>query len=148
MFDEPTLVLDLDSHQLQAFTAAYADLESSLSGLNVLIETSFAGLTVEAYKTLVGLMGVTAYGLDLVRRSRTVDLVKSNFSKGKYLFDGIDGRNIWANDLSSSLNTLQWLENDQARKALDLGKSLGVQIEGDESEAVRDIALLEWNQTE
>ncbi|KAK8623005.1 hypothetical protein V6N13_117901 [Hibiscus sabdariffa] len=34
---------------------------------------------------------------------------------------------------------------NEARKALELGKSLGVQTEGDESEAVRDLALLEWN---
>ncbi|PPS00608.1 hypothetical protein GOBAR_AA20050 [Gossypium barbadense] len=110
-FDEPTLVLDLDSQQLQAFTAAYADLESALSGLNVLIETYFADLTPEAYKTLIGLKGVTAYGLDLVRGTQTTDLVKKDFPKGKYLFAGVvDGRNIWANDLASSLSTLQALE--------------------------------------
>ncbi|MBA0742745.1 hypothetical protein Gogos_015766 [Gossypium gossypioides] len=110
-FDEPTLVLDLDFHQLQAFTAAYADLESDLSGLNVLIETYFADLTTEAYKTLVGLKGVTAYGLDLVRGTQTIDLVKAGFPEGKYLFAGVvDGRNIWANDLASSLSTLQQLE--------------------------------------
>ncbi|MFQ6650013.1 hypothetical protein Gotur_022349 [Gossypium turneri] len=110
-FDEPTLVLDLDSQQLQAFTAAYADLESTLSGLNVLIETYFADLTPEAYKTLIGLKGVTAYGLDLVRGTQTTDLVKKDIPKGKYLFAGVvDGRNIWANDLASSLSTLQALE--------------------------------------
>ncbi|MBA0827240.1 hypothetical protein Goarm_012030, partial [Gossypium armourianum] len=110
-FDEPTLVLDLDSHQLQAFTAAYAELETTLSGLNVLIETYFADLTAEAYKTLTELKGVTAYGLDLVRGTQTIDLIKSNFPKGKYLFAGVvDGRNIWANDLASSLSTLQALE--------------------------------------
>nr|KJB80760.1 hypothetical protein B456_013G114400 [Gossypium raimondii] len=110
-FDEPTLVLDLDSQQLQAFTAAYADLESTLSGLNVLIETYFADLTPEAYKTLIGLKGVTAYGLDLVRGTQTTDLVKKDFPKGKYLFAGVvDGRNIWANDLASSLSTMQALE--------------------------------------
>ena len=110
-FDEPTLVLDLDSHQLQAFTAAYADLESTLSGLNVLIETYFADLTGEAYKTLIGLKGVTAYGLDLVRGTQTIDLIKSNFPNGKYLFAGVvDGRNIWANDLASSLSSLEELE--------------------------------------
>ncbi|KAK8978626.1 hypothetical protein V6N11_055612 [Hibiscus sabdariffa] len=31
------------------------------------------------------------------------------------------------------------------RKALELEKSLGIHIEGDESEAVREIALLDWN---
>lgn len=49
-FDEPTLVLDLDSHQLQAFTNAYTELESSLSNMNVLIETYFADVPEEAYK--------------------------------------------------------------------------------------------------
>ena len=49
-FDEPTLVLDLDSHQLEAFTKAYSDLESSISGFDVLIETYFADVPAEAYK--------------------------------------------------------------------------------------------------
>ncbi|KAE8713297.1 5-methyltetrahydropteroyltriglutamate--homocysteine methyltransferase 2 [Hibiscus syriacus] len=110
-FDEPTLVLDLDSQQLESFTTAYSDLESTLAGLNVLIETYFADLTHEAYKTLTGLKGVTAYGLDLVRGTQTTELVKKDFPKGKYLFAGVvDGRNIWANDLASSLSTLQALE--------------------------------------
>ncbi|KAE8705767.1 hypothetical protein F3Y22_tig00110418pilonHSYRG00228 [Hibiscus syriacus] len=40
--DEPTLVLDLESHQLQASTHAYSELGSSLYGLNVLVQTYFA----------------------------------------------------------------------------------------------------------
>lgn len=49
-FDEPTLVLDLDSHQLQAFTEAYTELQSSMLGLNVLIESYFADVPAETYK--------------------------------------------------------------------------------------------------
>ena len=49
-FDEPTLVLDLDSTKLQAFTKAYSELESSFSGLNVLIVSYFADVPAEAYK--------------------------------------------------------------------------------------------------
>ncbi|KQK13905.1 5-methyltetrahydropteroyltriglutamate--homocysteine methyltransferase 1 [Brachypodium distachyon] len=111
-FDEPTLVKDLDAHQLAAFTSAYTDLESSLSGLNVLIETYFADVPAESYKTLTSLSGVTAYGFDLVRGTKTLDLVKSvGFPSGKYLFAGVvDGRNIWADDLAASLSTLQSLE--------------------------------------
>lgn len=52
-FDEPTLVLDLDSNKLEAFTKAYSTLESSFSGLNVLIVSYFADVPPEAYK-LVG----------------------------------------------------------------------------------------------
>ncbi|XP_030516241.2 5-methyltetrahydropteroyltriglutamate--homocysteine methyltransferase-like [Rhodamnia argentea] len=110
-FDEPTLVMDLDSHKLQAFTEAYTQLESSLSGLNVLIETYFADIPAEAYKVLTSLKGVTGFGFDLVRGTKTLDLIKGAFPKGKYLFAGVvDGRNIWANDLAASLSTLNALE--------------------------------------
>ncbi|XP_077210074.1 5-methyltetrahydropteroyltriglutamate--homocysteine methyltransferase 2-like [Tasmannia lanceolata] len=111
-FDEPTLVLDLDSHQLQAFTHAYSDLEASLSGLNVLIETYFADIPAGAYKTVTALKGVSAFGFDLVRGTKTLDLIKSaGFPSGKCLFAGVDdGRNIWPNDLTASLSTLHALE--------------------------------------
>ncbi|KAL6005148.1 hypothetical protein ACLOJK_005710 [Asimina triloba] len=110
-FDEPTLVYDLDAHQLQAFTQAYTELESSLSGLNVLIETYFADVPAEAYKTITALNAVTGFGFDLVRGSKTLDLIKSGFPSGKFLFAGlVDGRNIWANDLAASLSSLQALE--------------------------------------
>ncbi|KAE9586546.1 hypothetical protein Lal_00044629 [Lupinus albus] len=110
-FDEPTLVLDLESHKLQAFTDAYSELASTLSGFNVLIETYFADIPAEAYKTLTSLSGVTAYGFDLVRGTKTLDLIKGGFPSGKYLFAGVvDGRNIWANDLAASIGTLQALE--------------------------------------
>ncbi|KAL2322200.1 hypothetical protein Fmac_026579 [Flemingia macrophylla] len=109
-FDEPTLVKDLDAHQLQAFTHVYAELESSLSGLNVLIETYFADVPVDAYKILTSLKAVTAYGFDFVRGTKTLDLIKGGFPSGKFLFAGVvDGRNIWANNLESSLITLQGL---------------------------------------
>lgn len=110
-FDEPTLVLDLDPHTLQAFTATYSELESTLSGLNVLIETYFADVPAEAYKTLTTLNGITAFGFDLVRGAKTLDLIKGGFPSGKHLFAGVvDGRNIWANDLAASLSTLTSLE--------------------------------------
>ncbi|KAG2547091.1 hypothetical protein PVAP13_9KG084300 [Panicum virgatum] len=87
-FDEPTLVKDLDAHELAAFSSAYAELE-----------------------TLTSLSGVTAYGFDLIRGAKTLDLIRSSFPSGKYLFAGVvDGRNIWADDLAASLSTLQSLE--------------------------------------
>jgi 5-methyltetrahydropteroyltriglutamate--homocysteine methyltransferase len=110
-FDEPTLVKDLESHQLQAFTTAYSALEASLSGVNVIIETYFADVPAAAFKTLTSLKGVTGFGFDLVRGAQTLDLIKGGFPSGKYLFAGVvDGRNIWANDLASSLSVLGSLE--------------------------------------
>jgi len=123
-FDEPTLVMDLDSHKLKAFTDAYSELESSLSGLNVLVETYFADVPAEAYKALTSLKGVTGYGFDFVRGSNTLDLIKGGFPKGKYLFAGVvDGRNIWANDLAASLGTLQALEGIVGKEKLVVSTS-------------------------
>ncbi|KAL3625126.1 hypothetical protein CASFOL_030580 [Castilleja foliolosa] len=110
-FDEPTLVLDLESHQLDAFTKAYAELESTLSGLNVIVETYFADVPAAAYKTLTSLRAVSGFGFDLVRGTQTLELIKGGFPAGKHLFAGVvDGRNIWANDLAASLAVLQSLE--------------------------------------
>ncbi|GAB2234922.1 hypothetical protein Droror1_Dr00004193 [Drosera rotundifolia] len=110
-FDEPKLIMDLDSEQLQAFTDAYSELESSLSGLHVIVETYFADVTEEAYKTLISLKGVSGFGFDLVRGAQTIDLIKGGFPSDKYLFAGVvDGRNIWANDLVASIDTLKTLE--------------------------------------
>lgn len=110
-FDEPTLVLDLESHKLDAFTKAYAELESTLSGVNTIVETYFADVPAPAYKTLTSLSGISGFGFDLVRGAQTIELIKAGFPAGKYLFAGVvDGRNIWANDLAASLSELQALE--------------------------------------
>ncbi|KAF8007473.1 hypothetical protein BT93_K1477 [Corymbia citriodora subsp. variegata] len=111
-FDEPTLVLDLDSDKLQAFTEAYSELESCLSGVNVLVQTYFADVPAEAYKVLTSLKGVSGFGFDLVHGTNTLDLIKGVFPTGKYLFAGVvDGRNIWANGLARSLSILHALES-------------------------------------
>ncbi|XP_076951270.1 5-methyltetrahydropteroyltriglutamate--homocysteine methyltransferase-like [Bidens hawaiensis] len=111
LFDEATLVKDLEGYQLEAFTKAYSELESACSGLNVLVATYFADVPAAALKTLTSLPGVTGYTFDLVRGEKTLDLIKSSFPSGKYLFAGVvDGRNIWANDVAGSLTVLESLE--------------------------------------
>ncbi|KAI3748337.1 hypothetical protein L6452_11345 [Arctium lappa] len=110
-FDEANLVKDLEAYQLEAFTKAYSGLQSACSGLNVLVATYFADVPAEAFKTLTSLPGVAGFTFDLVRGAKTLDLIKSSFPSGKYLFAGVvDGRNIWANDLTGSLSVLESLE--------------------------------------
>ncbi|KAF6151148.1 hypothetical protein GIB67_002400, partial [Kingdonia uniflora] len=91
--DEPTLVMDLNSHKLKAFTEAYEQLVDALSGFSVIIETYFADLLTED-------------------TNKTLELVKSlGFPSEKYLFAGVvDGRNVWANDLEASLTALKNLK--------------------------------------
>ncbi|KAJ8534361.1 hypothetical protein K7X08_007685 [Anisodus acutangulus] len=87
-FDEPTLVLDLEAHQLEAFTKAYLWWN-------------------HLYLALMFSLSLT-----LLMFLLTLDLIKGSFPSGKYLFAGVvDGRNIWANDLAASLNLLQSLED-------------------------------------
>ncbi|CAI0452380.1 unnamed protein product [Linum tenue] len=123
-FDEPKLVMDLEAHELKAFTLAYSELETSLFGLNVLIETYFADVPAEAYSVLTSLKGITGFGFDLVRGAKTIDLIKGGFPSGKYLFAGVvDGRNIWANDLAASLEVLHSIEGIVGKDKLVVSSS-------------------------
>ncbi|KAL8255755.1 hypothetical protein R6Q59_030822 [Mikania micrantha] len=127
-FDEATLVKDLEAYQLEAFTKAYTDLESACSGLNVLVATYFADVPADAFKVLTTLPGVTGYTFDLVRGEKTLDLIKTSFPSGKYLFAGVvDGRNIWANDLAGSLSVLESLEAIVGKDKLVVSTSSSLQ---------------------
>ncbi|EFJ05611.1 hypothetical protein SELMODRAFT_162950 [Selaginella moellendorffii] len=112
-FDEPALVLDLESHKYDVFKKAYSDLAPSFGDLKLLVVTYFADLPAPAYELLTGLECVDGVGLDLVRGTKTVELIKvAGFPSSKKLFAGVvDGRNIWANDLASSLTLLGELES-------------------------------------
>ncbi|CAM6036917.1 unnamed protein product [Sphagnum compactum] len=113
--DEPTLVLDLEASKLEAFKKAYSNLGSGL-GVKLLLETYFADIPEETYKTVIELESVSAIGLDLVRGSKSLDLIKKiGLPAGKTLFAGVvDGRNVWTNDLVASVAILE-----------DLAKTLG-----------------------
>ncbi|CAH1438052.1 unnamed protein product [Lactuca virosa] len=123
-FDEATLVKDLEGYQLEAFTKAYSELESACSGLNVIVATYFADVPAEAFKTLTSLPGVAGFTFDLIRGEKTLELIKSSFPSGKYLFAGVvDGRNIWANDLAGSLTVLESLEGNVGKDKLVVSTS-------------------------
>ena len=49
-FDEPSLVMDLEAHHLDAFSKAYSFLEEVLVGTKLLVETYFADIPVETYR--------------------------------------------------------------------------------------------------
>ncbi|CAM6083258.1 unnamed protein product [Calypogeia fissa] len=111
-FDEPTLVLDLESSKLTAFKKAY-DFLGGYGG-SILIETYFADIPAETYKTIIAIDSVSAIGVDLVRGTKTLELIKECGLPGnkKLLAGVVDGRNIWANDLAASLKVLEGLVAD------------------------------------
>jgi 5-methyltetrahydropteroyltriglutamate--homocysteine methyltransferase len=68
---------------------------------------------IDCGRTLIGLESVAAFGVDLVRGAKTLELIKEHgIPAGKTLFAGVvDGRNIWANDLAASVAIVEDLQS-------------------------------------
>ncbi len=106
--DEPALVLDRTAEELAAVSRAYATLGEAKGAAKLLVQTAF-GHVGEAYPTLAALP-VDGIGLDLSGRGREnlALIARHGFPGEKWLAAGVvDGRNIWTNDLTASLELLR-----------------------------------------
>lgn len=104
--DEPVLVEDRTPPELEALTHAYGELSKAKGNSRLLVQTYF-GHVGESYDPLVELP-VDGIGLDYVRGQHNLSLLSERgFPEDKWLVAGVvDGRNIWVNDLESSIETL------------------------------------------
>jgi 5-methyltetrahydropteroyltriglutamate--homocysteine methyltransferase len=104
--DEPALVLDRTPAELAAVERAYASLAEVKGSAKLLVQTFF-GHVGDAYQTLTSLP-IDGIGLDLVRGPENLDLIaRHGFPADKWLAAGVvDGRNVWVNDLTASLDLL------------------------------------------
>ena len=110
--DEPALVKDLTSADLELFVALYTPLLAAKSGLKVLLQTYFGDIRDE-YKN-VSAIDFDWIGLDFVEGVQTQALVQQGFPEDKILFAGIvNGKNIWRNDYEKSLAILAQLPAKQ-----------------------------------
>ncbi|MCC7304702.1 MAG: 5-methyltetrahydropteroyltriglutamate--homocysteine S-methyltransferase [Alphaproteobacteria bacterium] len=114
--DEPALVLDLKPHYKDAYKTAYAEIAKAVPGIKILLATYFDGLRDN--NDLAFGLPVTGVHIDLCRTEG-----KSNISANKLdvMVDAalakagdkvlslglVDGRNIWKNDLSTSLAVVE-----------------------------------------
>jgi 5-methyltetrahydropteroyltriglutamate--homocysteine methyltransferase len=107
--DEPCFVEDRNDRELEALTAAYGKLAEARGPGKLLVQTYF-GHVGNSYPTLAGLP-VDGLGLDLVRGEENLPLMQQHgFPDDKWLSAGVvDGRNVWLNDLSASLDLLEEL---------------------------------------
>ncbi len=105
--DEPCLVLDLEDRYKDAYKAAYKQLKDAVPEINIYMATYFEGLRDNL--DLAFSLPSTALGIDLVRAPNQFDAcIKKAKETGKYIALGIvDGRNVWKNNLSSSLEKLE-----------------------------------------
>jgi len=100
--EEPALVMDIPSSDLKYLKSFF----SGIKGAKVILATYFDSIT--HYKETVNLP-VYAIGMDLVsNRDNLANIKKFSFPKDKVLMAGIvNGRNIWASDLSEKILTLR-----------------------------------------
>ncbi|KAK8661040.1 hypothetical protein V6N13_051942 [Hibiscus sabdariffa] len=93
------------------------------------------------YGSLIGFQDKFLLEKERKKRNRTLRRVKK--SKNDIEMSELSGRFLSDSDLMARWNAAV----KEARNTLELGKRVGFQIEGDESEAVRELALLDWNQS-
>lgn len=105
-FDEPYLVRDLTTADIDLFTSLYNNILVAKGGLKVLLQTYFGDIR-DAYNEVVNL-NVDAVGLDFVEGRETMALLKANgFPKDKLLVAGlVNGKNIWRNNYNKTMSLL------------------------------------------
>jgi 5-methyltetrahydropteroyltriglutamate--homocysteine methyltransferase len=102
-FDEPAFVKDPSGTMPGLIRETYGEL-AAVSGRIKIIVTSYFEHAAEAVKPL-GETPVWGIGLDFLYGPRNVEALEHAASKN-IIAGVVDGRNIWRNDLSASLETL------------------------------------------
>jgi 5-methyltetrahydropteroyltriglutamate--homocysteine methyltransferase len=104
--DEPCLVLDLAPQARAAFGTAYAALASAAPGLGIILAAYFGDIS-ENLETALSLP-VAGLHLDLVRAPQMLELALRHAPARMVLSLGVvDGRNVWATDLSRAFLKLR-----------------------------------------
>jgi len=104
--DEPVLVTDLSSSEIELFTATYSRLLAKKGRMKILLQTYF-GDVHDTYDAIMKL-NFDAIGLDFVEGRENLRLIKeSGFPAGRLLIAGVvNGRNVWRNDYAKTLALL------------------------------------------
>ena len=106
-FDEPYLVRDLDSADIELFKNIYSSVLENKNGAKILLQTYFGDIR-DIYSEVIDL-NFDLIGIDFVEGRKSLELVKTNgFPSDKILVAGlVCGKNIWRNDYKKTLLTLK-----------------------------------------
>jgi 5-methyltetrahydropteroyltriglutamate--homocysteine methyltransferase len=123
-FDEPSLVEERSADELAALRRVYQRLAHRSSRPKIAVSTYFGHLG--SAMATVNDLPVEALGLDFCRGRENLSLLRSVGGLGdKMLLAGVvDGRNVWANDLRSSLDLLDQLSECAAEIVVSTSCSL------------------------
>ena len=105
-FDEPYLVRDLNSDDIDLFKEIYSLILANKGGAKILLQTYFGDIR-DIYSEIIKL-DFDLIGLDFVEGRKTLELVKTyGFPSDKILVEGlVNGKNIWRNDYKKTLSVL------------------------------------------
>ncbi len=108
-FDEPYIVRDLSSSDIELFKEIYNALLAIKGDTKILLQTYFGDVR-DIYDTVTALP-FDGIGLDFNEGRKTDELVKSGFPKGVLLFAGlVNGKNIWKNNYAKTIDALKSLK--------------------------------------
>ena len=104
--DEPFLALDLEDHYKDAYKSAYNSLREAVPDLQIIVTTYFEGLRDNTDLALS--LPVDALHVDLRRAPDQLDTILEKLPETMSLSLGlVDGRNIWCNNLSQSMDVIE-----------------------------------------
>jgi 5-methyltetrahydropteroyltriglutamate--homocysteine methyltransferase len=103
--DEPVLTLDLKDTYKEGFKTAYVEIAKAVPCLKILLATYFEGLRDNM--DLAFSLPVAGIHLDLVRAPDQLGEALEKTGDKILSLGVVDGRNIWKNDLSKSLDRIE-----------------------------------------
>lgn len=120
--DEPFLAMDINEKAKSLYPIVYKQIKAACPKLEIILTTYFEGLRDNNGLALD--LPADALHIDLVRCPQQLDSILTSFPTNKKLSLGIvDGRNIWKNDFSDSLNTIHKVVNKLGKDRVLIGAS-------------------------
>jgi len=105
-FDEPYLASDLTDSEKKCLTEIYNAFQKKSPEIKIVL-TSYFG-SIEQNIDIINQLPVNVFHIDLSDNCEDLDKLLSGFSKEMTLSMGVvNGRNIWKNDFSKSLNMIR-----------------------------------------
>lgn len=120
--DEPCLVTDLPAGAAEAYATAFRRLADAAPGLRLLLATYFGGLRDNL--PIAASLPVAGLHLDLTRGREGLEPTLDALPADRFLSLGaVDGRNVWRNDLRTTLATLRGVAERRGTRQLMVAPS-------------------------
>ncbi|MDR2099577.1 MAG: 5-methyltetrahydropteroyltriglutamate--homocysteine S-methyltransferase [Campylobacteraceae bacterium] len=119
--DEPIIVTNLNGAQKEYLAKAYERLSNVSQKVNIIVTSYFDYVDKDVVETLSNTK-IWGIGLDFIHGRENLDNTKA--LKDKYLIAGVvDGRNIWKNDINTTLELLEIISSNVQKERVIISTS-------------------------